>query len=212
MAKSLPSSSPHQGTEPISPSPRYHLNPNGTLLIPSPSPGDAGTYFCTAASVAGFSSRQVQLSISSECPAPGPAPGKPSPEGGQPQAVVAPGFPVVFGLPEPRGGWVLGMGKTALRVVGCVERSCTSFVFSLHPAKPRISVNGSRGISAPVPILAVRGQEATLPCEAQGSPLPLVAWSRESRPLPLSSSRYRLCLLPGEHSWGYWGLDPALVL
>ncbi|XP_068513036.1 hemicentin-2 isoform X2 [Anas acuta] len=110
-----------KGTEPVSPSPRYHLNPNGTLLIPSPSPGDAGTYFCTAASVAGFSSRQVQLSIST---------------------------------------------------------------------KPRISVNGSRGISAPVPVLAVRGQEATLPCEAQGSPLPLVAWSRESRPLPLSSSRY----------------------
>lgn len=205
MGKSLPSSSllsPLQGTEPVSPSPRYHLNPNGTLLIPTPSPGDAGTYFCTAASVAGFSSRQVQLSVSSECSAPGPAPSKPALEGGQPQAGGAPGFPDGFGLPEPRVGWVLGM-KRALRVVGCVERSCTSFVFSLHPAKPRISVNGSRGISGPVTVLAVHGQETTLPCEAHGSPHPLVAWSRESRPLPLSSARYRVCLLPGEHCRGY---------
>lgn len=72
-------------------------------------------------------------------------------------------------------------------------------------------MNGSRGISAPVTVLAVRGQETTLPCEAQGSPPPLVAWSRESRPLPASSARYRLCLLPGERSWGFEGLDPALV-
>lgn len=49
-------------------------------------------------------------------------------------------------------------------------------------------MNGSQ-TSDPVTILAVLGQETTLPCEVQGFPPPLVVWSREPQPLPIITTR-----------------------
>lgn len=49
-------------------------------------------------------------------------------------------------------------------------------------------MNGSQA-AGPVTVLAVLGQATTLPCEAQGHPRPLVVWSREPQPLPLSTAR-----------------------
>ena len=48
-------------------------------------------------------------------------------------------------------------------------------------AKPRILVNGSHEADKPLRVTAKAGDEVTLDCEAQGSPPPLVTWTKDSR-------------------------------
>lgn len=50
-------------------------------------------------------------------------------------------------------------------------------------AKPRILVNGSHEADKPLRVTAKAGDEVTLDCEAQGSPPPLVTWTKDSRPM-----------------------------
>lgn len=51
-------------------------------------------------------------------------------------------------------------------------------------AEPRIRVNGSHGADKPLRVTAKVGEEVTLDCEAQGSPPPLITWTKDSRPVP----------------------------
>ncbi|KAI4577648.1 hypothetical protein MJT46_003483 [Ovis ammon polii x Ovis aries] len=62
--------------------------------------------------------------------------------------------------------------------------------------KPRILVNGSHEADKPLRVTAKAGDEVTLDCEAQGSPPPLVTWTKDSRPMLPITDRHHL-LLPG---------------
>ncbi|XP_012576655.1 PREDICTED: hemicentin-2 [Condylura cristata] len=55
--------------------------------------------------------------------------------------------------------------------------------------KPRILVNGSQDTDEPLRVVAKAGDEVTLDCEAQGSPPPLVTWTKDSRPVPPITDR-----------------------
>lgn len=41
----------------------FSLNPDGSLLITSPSGNETGEFICTAANAAGHASRKVQLTV-----------------------------------------------------------------------------------------------------------------------------------------------------
>lgn len=50
-------------------------------------------------------------------------------------------------------------------------------------------MNGSRNADVPLRVTAKAGEEVTLDCEAKGSPLPLVTWTKDSRPVPPITNR-----------------------
>lgn len=60
----------------------------------------------------------------------------------------------------------------------------------LPTAKPRIKINDSQATDAPLRVTVKAGEEATLDCEAQGSPTPLVTWTKDAHPLLPVTNRY----------------------
>lgn len=60
----------------------------------------------------------------------------------------------------------------------------------LPTAKPRIKKNDSQATDAPLRVTVKAGEEVTLDCEAQGSPTPLVTWTKDAHPLLPVTNRY----------------------
>lgn len=50
-------------------------------------------------------------------------------------------------------------------------------------------MNGSHDADEPLRVTAKAGDEVTLDCEAQGSPAPLVTWTKDFRPVPSVTDR-----------------------
>ena len=73
----------------------------------------------------------------------------------------------------------------------CAVASCPSHSPRVLPptAKPRIRGNGSRDADEPLRVTAKAGEEVTLDCEAQGSPPPLVTWTKDRHPVPSVTDR-----------------------
>lgn len=59
---------------------------------------------------------------------------------------------------------------------------CSHNFFPSFPAVPKIV--GVSGHDNTVKMAAEVGTEIVLPCEAQGSPSPLITWSRNGHPIP----------------------------
>ena len=73
------------------------------------------------------------------------------------------------------------------RTTSCLELNIVYMVFSLFlssssPATPKIM--GVSGHDNTVKMAAEVGTEVVLPCEAEGSPSPLLTWSRNGHPIP----------------------------
>lgn len=50
-------------------------------------------------------------------------------------------------------------------------------------------MNGSHDAEEPLRVMAKAGEEVTLDCEAQGSPPPLVTWTKDFLPVPSVTDR-----------------------
>ncbi|KAG9270615.1 hemicentin-2-like [Astyanax mexicanus] len=181
---------------------RAFLRSDGSLHMDRAALEDGGKYVCTAVNVAGTASLTVVLQI--HVP--------PEISGGPLQFEANEGVPIALpceasGIPKPTISWSKGdeqlpVASTLLQADGslyisnpiaehkgryiCTARSAVGFasreILLNINTKPRI-----RGVvehRRMVKMVAEVGSEVILPCEVEGSPTPVVSWSRNGQPIP----------------------------
>ncbi|TRY54403.1 hypothetical protein DNTS_023681 [Danionella cerebrum] len=174
---------------------RVFIRSDGSLHVDRSVPDDAGTYTCTAISVAG----SANITITVEVHAP------PEIRAGPLHYTVNEGAPVTLtceanGIPKPTITWSKGrnplnkLESAALEVADgslfifspreedaglyvCTASSAVGYTSrEMHlsvNSKPRII--GADGPQSPVKLAAELGSEVILPCEVQGRPTPLIS-------------------------------------
>ncbi|KAG7241454.1 hypothetical protein INR49_025655 [Caranx melampygus] len=173
----------HNG-KPVQLNGRMFLRSDGSLYLERATPEDAGTYVCTAINAGPYhyiANEGVDITLSCE------ASGVPKPnvvwsKGRQPlprdrsslQSDPDGYLHIQHPTAEDAGIYIC----TATSPVGYASREIQLSVNTM----PKIM--GVSGHDNTVKMAAEVGTEVVLPCEAQGSPSPLVTWSRNGHPIP----------------------------
>uniref|UniRef100_A0A8C8HMI3 Hemicentin-2 n=1 Tax=Oncorhynchus tshawytscha TaxID=74940 RepID=A0A8C8HMI3_ONCTS len=190
----------HNGNE-LRLSGRTFLRSDGSLYIERALPEDAGTYVCTAVNIAG----SVNISVSLEVHVP------PEISAGPYHYITNEGMAITLscessGVPKPTIVWSKGR-EPLPRDMSSAQSDNDGYLHILNPTAEdagiyictatsavgyasreiQLSVNSKRCVSSQentVKMAAEVGSEVILPCEVQGSPSPLVTWSRNGQPIP----------------------------
>uniref|UniRef100_A0A671UMA6 Ig-like domain-containing protein n=1 Tax=Sparus aurata TaxID=8175 RepID=A0A671UMA6_SPAAU len=182
---------------------RMFVRSDGGLYIERATPEDAGTYVCTAVNVAG--SMNITVSLEVHMP--------PEINAGPYHYVANEGVAITLsceasGVPKPKVVWSKGR-QPLPRDHSSLQSEPDGYLHIPHPTtedagiyictatspvgyasrEVQLSVNSEQINVSPqspkhVKMAAEVGAEVVLPCEAEGSPSPLVTWSRNGHPIP----------------------------
>ncbi|XP_023814399.1 hemicentin-1 [Oryzias latipes] len=190
--------------KPVQQDRRRFLRSDGSLYIEKAIPQDAGTYICTAENVAGSANITVSLevqvppeinagpyhyianegvAITLSCEATGvPKPTVVWSKGRQPlprdRSSLQPDSDGHFHIPHPTSADAGIYICTATSHVGYASREIQLSVNTMP------TILGVSSHDTVIKMSAEVGTEVVLPCEVQGSPSPLVTWSRNGHPIP----------------------------
>uniref|UniRef100_G1Q1L7 Hemicentin 2 n=1 Tax=Myotis lucifugus TaxID=59463 RepID=G1Q1L7_MYOLU len=201
--------------QPLPAGSRHSVRADGSLHLDRALQEDAGKYSCVVTNTAGSQHRHVQLVVQEVPPRIRPtathhvtnegvpaslpcvASGVPTPTvtwtketnalaSGGPHYNVSKDGTLVIAQPSPRDA-----GTYVCTATNSVGFSSQEMRLSVN-TKPRIHGNFSHDTDEPLRVTAKAGDEVTLDCEAQGSPPPLVTWTKDSHPVPAAPDRHRL--------------------